>query len=491
MAEVVPFSTANRERLLASFAESSRPILLKIWPDDGVAELAPEIVLRLGKGRLIGALAPGATGARALARVLISETGRIEASDDAQPDQGPGAYPPFDEALGHAQQIARELVAVIAPLGGFEAVPVLDPARARSLVPTLPPEAEVISRLVDGQRTVGAVMATAPYDERQTADVLKRLDERGVIGLRRVTLPPPVAPAAPESWDEPDEGATITRPMGHWGGGPDATEVITAGQVPFPPPQDAWAAQPELHDNERTIADPRLAPVTQTRPLEAPEPPPRRPSIAPTHDELAAAGVSDSRPLIVAVLLGLCLVLIAWWWSQPDPAPVPAPVVVAPPPPVQTPTVAATPEPEPEPPKKKVKKRRRRYSLANPPPVAGPDSDARLRQAERLLNQGRLDEAEKILSKLRRQLPNDAAVWVLSGMLEDARGNLPKAMRYTRKALKVNNRAYRGWVLKGWLEQSDRAVEDAVRSYRKALDIQPSHPMSRELRVVVKGLESG
>ena len=523
MTELVSFSAATRLRLLEGFVGSVRPILLKVWPDDGVSELAPEIVLRVGQGRLIGALAAGATGARALARVLLAERGRIEATDDVPPERPPGAYPPFAEVYGHAEQIVAELAPVLEALGGLDAVPVLDPGRARTQLPSLPEEGDVVSRLVDGRRSVGALLASAPFDERLTASILARLYDRGVVGLTRPTATPGQAAEPDTAWAE-DEPATIARALGQWSSGPGATEVLGPGEAPFPPPAGAWdlaADAANAPDTQYTIADPKLAAVTQTQPTGRPRPATRpgsttgsgaprsggaevrapstigggsiHPGPATSDDDsmIAAAGLGGRSPLLWALALGAVIVVIALLLRS-EPAAVevavPAPMVVVPPP-VPTATVAAVaPAPEP-PPTTRRKPRRRRYSLANPPPVAGPDSDARLRRAERLLNQGRLEEADEILSKLRRQIPRDAAVWVLSGMLEDARGNVDAAMRHAKRALKVDAKSYRGWVLKGWLEQSDRALALAIASYRKALSLNPGHAMSPELRTVVRGLE--
>jgi len=205
---------------------------------------------------------------------------------------------------------------------------------------------------------------------------------------------------------------------------------------------------------------------------------------------LKAAGVeSNTKILLGLVGVALVIFLAIVFRSQPEPVPPPPP---PPPPPapvaiVKTPTVAEIP-PAPEL-KKEKKRRRKKYSLSNPPPVVGPGSDERLRQAERNLANGELESAAEKLAILRKKLPRDSAVWVLSGMLADEQGDMELALKHALHALRVNRADYRAWVLKGVLEQTSDNVVSAETSYRKALELEPSHPMRPELRVVLKGLE--
>ena len=75
-------------------------------------------------------------------------------------------------------------------------------------------------------------------------------------------------------------------------------------------------------------------------------------------------------------------------------------------------------------------------------------------------------------------------------MLADAQEDSELATKYTLRAIRINSKDYRAWVLKGVLEQTDENVVSAVDSYKKALNLEPDHPMSPELRVVLKGLEN-
>ena len=271
----------------------------------------------------------------------------------------------------------------------------------------------------------------------------------------------------------------------------------------YPAPAGSFEQAPQPAERV-TVPAPSAPPPAAPEPPRAPSaPPPAAPTSQPVSDEflysgdddidLAQAGLGDRQPLIIGAVALLALMFVIVVSSQESEEekkpPTPAPVAVVAP--VVTPTVAAPPPPPPPPPPKQRRVRRPRYSLSNPPPVAGPRADERLKSAERLLRQGELEAAEEQLGKLRRQLPRDSAVWVLSGMASDQRGDLQSAMSHVKKALRVNRKSYRAWVLKGWLEQSENKTELALASYRKALEIEPGHAMSRELRKVAEGLEGG
>jgi tetratricopeptide (TPR) repeat protein len=146
-----------------------------------------------------------------------------------------------------------------------------------------------------------------------------------------------------------------------------------------------------------------------------------------------------------------------------------------------TASVAVRPPP-PEPPKET-------YSLSHPPPITGPSSDARVREAEELLRAGKFAAAGKLLAELRELLPGSVEVWVLSGMLATELDHMKEAAGYVDKALQLDAKYYRAWVLKGFIHQSGRRAARALECYRRALAIDPGHAMSPELRSVADRLE--
>lgn len=545
MTEVASFTASSRYPLLDELARSPRPLLLRVWPDGAVAELASPIELRVGAGRLLSAVAVGVEGPDALLRVVLADTGRIEIFDDQPPPQPPEAYPLFEDAYGDAEVDAREFLAALWPMGGLGTVVVMDPSQLQLQQGRMPEAATHIAQLADGTRTIARIIAESPYEDDVTLAVLDRLQSTGVVitatrSASRIA-PADYATAADRAswtgWDVPQPSDAAP------------TLQMQVGAPPFPPPQNRWTQEPSAiqRDTARTIAEPPQPPAP-TAPASWPAfdappswPPPARTSAPPPYDQTAAPAyvsppealpaqdtlpprphmtaaatpapptivthedddlflrrqaLGDQRRLIIALIFGafvILLLIVLLNRSEQEvvrtPPPLPAPVVAVLP--TRTPTVAVQPAPPPEPPPpvKEVRRRRPRYSLSNPPPVVGPDADARLRDAQDALREGRLDEAEALLAKLRRDLPRDAAVWVLSGMLEEERGRPDRAKKHAQKALRVNPRFYRAWILKGWLEQSSGDDAAAVDSYRQAVEIEPRHSMSREIRAVADGLQ--
>lgn len=520
MSEVFSFTAANRAALIEELAARDVPLRLRVVPHGAARLLAKEVVLRVCSGRLIAIAAPELPAARALVRVALAESGRIEVSSDEPPPAPLGSFPALRRLYADAETAARALASVLAPIGGLGAiVTARSEGVMRAAAHLSRPALELGRMLIDVPRRVADVLLSLSQDDLQTARLLDQLRDAGAL---EVTPPSPSEISAmTTSGVRPVVSA---RPRGRRSVPPRVARRPSAVNRPSftPPPQEAPLDVPELAEEEPSD-DPmsaetwasvkRALPVDerlreeqartepppqkpQPRPAlkfddsttrTAPEPPLRAPErrvVRETIDEdaeaMRAAGVSDGNRgvWIVAVALILAAVGFVVWRSQqkePEPPPIVTPVVEIPVKTTTTATIAAQPAPSP-------------YSLSRPPPIAGPEADRRLREAEALINAGDYDGAEEILSELRKTRAHDATVWLLSGHLEAERGRFEKAHEYLDQALKISPRNYRGHVLKGSVFQFQGRVDSAVSSYRRALSIDPKHVMSPELRVVTDQL---
>ncbi len=272
------------------------------------------------------------------------------------------------------------------------------------------------------------------------------------------------------------------------------------------PPSYVGGANPPVESAPEPATS---GPATSERTPEAAEPiaPDRQPTAlaAPEDDEddfLKEAGVGDGLPgwaLAVGVaLLGLLLGTVLFFLSKDDPpAAEPdsglivtstgAAVLSSTTATVATATTASTPDAGVDAgidAGAQVVK-----SPGGRPLVAGPDAPADVREAEAKLNSMQLRDAAKLLSQLRKSRPQDPAVWILSGQLAVERGQLKSALVWADRALALDRSNFRAWVLKGSVLQFRGRNKAAKRAYQRGLNLAPDHPMSGEIRMVVKELD--
>lgn len=539
MGEVFSFGAEERASLLETLSQRERPVWLRVVVHGDARALTTELGLRVWQGRVVAATPAQLSIPRVLLRLAFARSGRIEVRGDEGPEPDLRVALPIRRALGEAEQLARALEAVLAPLGGPGVVVVTRPERVVKAAAQLGRVAlELANQLLDRPRAVGEVLARAA-DDLAAARGLDQLRDLGVLEVHAevagdaLSVPPAApgttsgrpgarsrpptlrsrAPARPRLLEVPepadDDEPELARML--------SDEPRVAVSMPARP---ASASIPQRADERPTEAPPAELPTEPPPPVAPPPTAPRAgaevlpavsspppPAAVPPDRRLdtAARGldtaprrpprpVSDEpldpveepstswTPWIIAAI-ALALLLLAWWGTRtPEPLPLPVAVVDPPPPP--------PPAPPPPPPVRTTTLAVSPYSLSRPPPLAGPEADRRLREAERLIQAGRYDEADQILAPLRISRAEDPLVWLLTGTLELERGRFEDAAGAIDRAIRIDPKSYRGYILRGSIQQFQGSAQSAVQSYRTALAISPTHPMSPELREVTERLQA-
>lgn len=540
MGEVFSFGAEERASLLERLSQRERPSWLRIVLHGDARALAGEIGLRVWQGRVVDGTPAQLTVPRLLVRMAFARAGRVEVRPDEGPEPDLRTALPIRRALLEAEQAARALEALLAPLGGPTVVVVTRPDRVVRAAAQLGRVAlEIANQLLDQPRTVGEVLARGA-DDVATARALDQLRDLGVLEVSvsqaEGSIPPPVTSGAsgrpgvrsrpptlrsrapkrarvlevPEPAD--DDEAELELVLS------EAPEMRARERSPAPPVEPISVvthaarvpASPAADSGETitvNIADTRRAEAAAARRVEAaaaPEPPqdararsargapdvdPRDP---PRRDDRSAGrdveddeaeARSSPTPWLIALGIVVLLLAILWWWQR-------TPETPPPPPPPQAVVDPPPPSPPPPPPRPVTTVEPSAYSLSRPPPLAGPEADRRLREAERLIQAGRYDEAEAILAPLRESRAEDPLVWLLTGTLEIERGRFGEAAAAIDRAITIDPKSYRGYILRGSIQQFQGSGRAAVQSYRAALGISPAHPMSPELREVTDRLQA-
>lgn len=538
MGEVFSFGAEERASLLETLSQRERPVWLRVVLHGDARALTTELGLRVWEGRVVAATPAHLTIPRVLLRLAFARSGRIEVRGDEGPEPDLRVALPIRRALGEAEQLARTLEAVLAPLGGPGVVVVTRPERVVRAAAQLGKVAlELANQLLERPRAVGEVLSRSA-DDMAAARGLDQLRDLGVLEVQAEAVsegaaavsgagapasarpgvrsrPPTLrsrAPARPRLLEVPEPAdddepelaralsdepriatSTPARPVVSLS--PRRSEDLPTEAPPPelptepPPPAGSVAAAsptslgaPQGRD-EGSVA--HEEPASAARPPAVSSPPARRPQPAPTDEDL---GVVDepppSRAPWLVGALALLLLLFAVWWGLRTPDPLPLPVAVLDP----TPTPAPVP---PTPPRvRTATPTPSAYSLSRPPPLAGPEADRRLREAERLIQAGRYEEADQILAPLRISRAEDPLVWLLTGTLELERGRFEDAAAAIDRAIRIDAKSYRGYILRGSIQQFQGSAQSAVQSYRTALAISPTHPMSPELREVTERLQA-
>lgn len=534
MSEVFSFTASNRAALIDELGARDVPLRLRIVPHGAARGLSREVVLRVCSGRLIAVASPTDLPiSRALLRVALAESGRIEVSPDEAAPATLGSFPAVRRLYGEAETAARALSSVLAPIGGLGSLVV---TRSEAVVRAAPylsrPALELARVLIDVPRRVSEVLNSVAQDDLHTARLLDQLRDTGVLEVtaaseRRENAAGPRQSARGMS-------AVRSSRSGRRPGVPPGRSSLRPGSIPPPRPSDvapppgqeplevpelvdedealepaaslspeAWAkVRPQSHAERARAAEaptvevpPPVVPPAEPRVRIEDRVEPRRPVPSPEaaadpdddRDAMRAAGVGGAG-FGLWLLIGAAVIggLAAIWLATrktpepPELPPVLAPIVEVP---ARTTTTATLAQPKP--PASSGEK----YSLSRPPPIAGPEADRRLREAEALIDAGDYDGAEEILAPLRKSSAGDATVWVLSAHLEAERGRFPQALGYVDRGLAIAPKHYRAHVLKGSIFQFQGRLQNAIASYKRALSLDPRHVMSPELRLVTEGLE--
>lgn len=529
MSEVFSFTTENRSALLERLSGGERPARIRIVLHGPSRELSPEVQIRVCSGRLVEITVPDLPAPRVFLRLALARTGRIELLPDDGPMPELGGLAPIRRLLLDAEQTARALESLLEPVGGLRAVVVTRSHRVmRAAAQLSRPGLEVANYLIDVPHSISEVLNRFAQDDFLTARSLDQLRDLGVLeivrleavepsalpsqapasGLRsdRMPLRRSVPPArigrdsrrpsrrpeileTPPLAEELDERASGSRSPAR-SLEADLLALPRSSQGPGVRAQDLVETRTSFRPRPAEVDEPP-PPPSRPRSLEPEEPPlPSRAQRAPIDEEpdLESAGIKSGPSAQVLIAVGVVLLVLLLVWLRPTkeaevalplPAPDPAP------PPVTRTATEAKPRPIPtvstpaDP----------GYSLSRPPPLAGPDADRRLREAEALIQAGRYDEADAILSELRKSRPGEALVWLLTAHLETERGRYAEAIKAVDKALAIEPKNYRAHVIKGSVLQFEGQPRGAIRSYRTALSIAPGHVMSPELRGVTERLE--
>ncbi len=100
-----------------------------------------------------------------------------------------------------------------------------------------------------------------------------------------------------------------------------------------------------------------------------------------------------------------------------------------------------------------------------------------MQNAQRLMNDGRLDEAESLFAKMAKKAPKDPDVQNFLGLTLQQQGKLPKAKIHFQKAIKLAPKSAGLMVNMGLLLKAEGKAGKAEEMYRKALALSPDMTM--------------
>lgn len=492
----IRFDSANRARVFEDLARVVDPERAVIALEGDILDLADEVVLELADGRLLEARSGDASGARAMLRLALAQSGSITLI--ASSPRPLGDAPRLVAVLAEAEASAMSLEAMLLGCGGLAGVLSADLNALMTQLGNLPDAASSVLRLADGSRTVAAILRESPHDEVLTARILSRLVSTSMLTLAhpeaaaestvsvRVDDPGQELSALPT--EDELEGAGVEADVRRWLEHEAAPEsFLSEGSFEAAFAQQHSAGAPVVvapsKPTGRAVSEANvgsaggLVPPLTDQDMDA--------------ETLAQAGMSKSpnRAILIGAmaLLVVVVILMSRRGEAPKEEPPPVvtstrtkPVLTASVTPSVTATLADTST-------KGVS--RALATLRHAPPIAGPDAPEEVRRAETLLNEGKYAEAGKLLDGLRNTRPNDAAVWVLSGQhAVDSGGKLSVALERADRALAIDAKFYRGWVLKGSALQFLGRKKQAADAYNRAAKLEPDHPMTAELRTILDGL---
>jgi hypothetical protein len=481
---VVAFDAASRAAVLEQALRTPGRFALTVRLEGPAAELAGEVVLDVGDGRLIDARAADARGLDALVVLALADRGRVDVGAAPTAVKDSARFPTAIALVRQAEVNAKEVAVHLAPLGGLGAIPML--VRERSQEAGMPEAAAIVLALVDGASTVASILRRAPHPIGLTARILERLVAAGAVGSSRTALPEPIDDREKEE-DREVEGAAASADVARFLQGEETPSQLASSSAftsAFAVPPDAPARAPtprpgttepipDRSDRFQEIS----ARVRQRVPLET-----KRPSPAdPTDDDLAAAGVGAGRArgwigiagigALIGVLAGLIITKLDL--ARRDPPAITSPPIV------ETSTVVtATTSTAALP-----------ILVDGRPPIAGPDAPEDVKRAEALLDAGRYREARELLDQLRATRPGDVTVWILSGQVEVDVGRLEVANGLSDRAIELDPKSYRAWVLQGSVLQFRGRFPSARTAYQRALALDPRHPMTREIQSVLEQMD--
>ena len=118
-------------------------------------------------------------------------------------------------------------------------------------------------------------------------------------------------------------------------------------------------------------------------------------------------------------------------------------------------------------------------SAGSVPPDDAPRADVppaapSVRRAERLLAEGRAEEALSLLQARLSEAPGDARAWFERGYAEEDLGRPEAALAAYRKAVQYAPGFAQAWTNLGRLLMEQGAIEEAVEALQRAVDLDPS-----------------
>ncbi len=481
----IRFDAASRTEVLERLFRERSPRRLVAKLEGPAAGISSTVIITTFEGRIIEARAGHHGAVDALTVLALADGGEIESSPEPPPTREAARYPDGIGLYRQAASNAAEIASLLAPLGGLAASPISDLDLLVTQLEQIPDAANVVLRLIDNRSTTAELLARSPHDLRLTARILQRLAASSIVVPPATVAPEPIdepiaseAPLVPGQVVAPApdemEGEAVNADVQHW----------LAEEEPPPPllSPDAFRSAFEKQTPERM-----MTPKPGTRaPLPEPSPaimPPRTLRREEEDEFFREAGVGKTSMLTWALLAVAGIVLgigASFLLAGPDSnEPIDTGMIAAVVPDAMTSTTSTVAT----------------ASIAaglgpdGRPPIAGPDAPEDVKRAERLLNQGRYQDARDLLEQLRKTRPTDETVWILSGQVECDVGRLMEADSLADRALELNPKSYRAWVLKGSVLQFRGRFTQAQSAYQKALALDPKHPMTPEIQSVLEQME--
>jgi hypothetical protein len=461
----------------------------------------------------LSALAPG----RALARLFTWRNGRCHLSITAHEHEEAIA---LDAHLGAEEALRRADVwhRLVTSLGGTEAVFRVDYVALARQLAEVPDDANVLLRLVDGERTLSAIIEQVPFDELHTLAVALRLRVDGVL------VPATAFPERPSALEAAASGE-IRDAIVDTGQGPPLITVQAIDEAL------AWVAAPSMipwtptkghipvvqysshrgtrreRQHQASLELREKAAELDGRPLLLTDEvlsPGALPFVTAPQDRteiLVSAARSPVRGqegssrrinlvlIVLAVILG-AIVVVQSTRSTTEAPPVPvavetpkpvAPHVIPPPPPA--PIVAEVPPPAP--PKVEVVAAPVPKAPPPPPPVT---YETLLKAGTQANTQGHAVKAIPLLEQAVAKKKTAPALTEL-GKAYYASSKLGPAVDALRQATQLDPKAATAFMYLGMASQDLHKTDDAKAAYKKFLELEPADsPRHREMESVLRHL---
>jgi tetratricopeptide (TPR) repeat protein len=208
--------------------------------------------------------------------------------------------------------------------------------------------------------------------------------------------------------------------------------------------------------------------------------------------------------IAIGAVVGIGAGVLVWKALSKDPAPPPAPAAevaapapppVAPPAPAPAPAAPVAAAPVAAPPVELPGSAAAPSAAAVPPPApaaaaaAPAEEDPLLEACKKAYAGSKYKAITDACGKALQAKPNAADVMVMMAHAELDRGNMPKALEWSKKALAVDGNLAEAYVFVGTVEQEQGKPAQAKAAYERYLELAPTGKYAEEIKTILGTLK--